>query len=115
MNAVLHPGVVMTSYLCLAMYLLGCILVICEWLPTKFQSRVLYLDVSSFKYCSSTECNHLMHVQTLLSIFVCLCWSFTAQPTTRSCRGSQLIAALFQGRIRPSKRLTSTKPGHPRQ
>ena len=45
--------------------------------------------------------------------FVCLCWSFTAQSTTRSCRAGQLIVALFLGR--PSKRLTSAKRGRPRQ
>ena len=45
----------------------------------------------------------------------CLCWSFTAQSTTRSCRAGQLIVALFLGRLRPSKRLTSTKRGRPRQ
>ena len=47
--------------------------------------------------------------------FLCLSWSFTAQSTTRSCRAGQLIVALFLGRLRPSKRLTSTKPGRPRQ
>ena len=44
-----------------------------------------------------------------LALFVCLCWSFTAQSTTRSCRAGQLIVAQFLGRLRPSKRLTSTK------
>ena len=29
-------------------------------------------------------------------VFVCLCWGFTAQSTTRSCRASQLIVVLFQ-------------------
>ena len=48
-------------------------------------------------------------------IIVCLCWSFTAQSTTRSCRAGQLKVALFLGRLRPSKRLTSTKRGRPRQ
>ena len=33
---------------------------------------------------------------------VCLCWSFTAQSTTRSCRAGQLTLALFLGRLRPS-------------
>ena len=42
-------------------------------------------------------------------LFVCLCWSFTAQSTTRSCRAGQLIVALFLGRLRPSKRLNSIK------
>ena len=42
-----------------------------------------------------------------------LCWSFTAQSTTRSRRTCQLIVALFLGRLRPSKRLTSTKRGRP--
>ena len=28
-------------------------------------------------------------------VFVCLCWSFTAQSTTRSCRSGQLIVTLF--------------------
>ena len=45
----------------------------------------------------------------------CLCWGFTAQSTTRSCRAGQLIVVLFFGRLRPSKRLTSTKRGRPRQ
>ena len=48
-------------------------------------------------------------------IMVCLCWSFTVQSTVRSCRAGQLIVALFLGRLRPSKRLTSTKRGRPRQ
>ena len=48
-------------------------------------------------------------------LFVCLCWGFTAQSKTRLCRAGQLIVALFLGRLRPSKRLTSTKRGRPRQ
>ena len=40
--------------------------------------------------------------------FVCV-GSFTAQSTTRSCRARQLIVALFLGRLRSSKWLTSTK------
>ena len=48
-------------------------------------------------------------------LFVCLCWNFTAQSTTRSCRAGQLIVTLFLGRLRPSKRLTGTKRGRPRQ
>ena len=51
----------------------------------------------------------------LFCLFVQVCWSFTAQSTTRSCRAGQLIVALFLGRLRPSKRLTSTKRGRPRQ
>ena len=47
--------------------------------------------------------------------FVCLCWSFTAQSTMRSCRAGQLTVTLFLGRLRPSKRLTGTKQGRPRQ
>ena len=47
--------------------------------------------------------------------FVCLRWSFMALPTTRSCRASQLIVALFLDRLRSSKRLTGTKRGRPRQ
>ena len=39
---------------------------------------------------------------------LCLCWSFTTQSATRSCRAGQLIVALFLGRLRSSKRLTST-------
>ena len=35
-------------------------------------------------------------------LFVCLCWDFTAQATTRSCWAGQLIVALFLGRLRPS-------------
>ena len=31
------------------------------------------------------------------------------------CRADQLIVVLFLGRLRPSKRLTSTKRGRPRQ
>ena len=31
--------------------------------------------------------------------FVCLCWSFTAQSTMRSCRAGKLIVALFLGRF----------------
>ena len=50
-----------------------------------------------------------------LSSFVCLCWNFMAQSTTRSCRAGQLIVALFLGRLRPSKRLSRTKRGRPRQ
>ena len=45
-------------------------------------------------------------------MFVCLCWSFTAQSTMRSCRAGQLIVVLFLGRLsrlRPSKQLTNTK------
>ena len=41
-------------------------------------------------------------------LFVCLCLGFMAQSTTRLCRASQLIVVLFLGRLRPSKRLTST-------
>ena len=48
-------------------------------------------------------------------LFVCLCLGFTAQSTTRSCRASQLIVVLFLGRLRPSKRLASTKRGRPWQ
>ena len=48
-------------------------------------------------------------------MFVCLCWGFTAQSTTRSCRAGHLIVVLFLGRLRPSKRVTSTKQGRPRQ
>ena len=33
--------------------------------------------------------------------FVCLCWGFTAQSTTRSCRAGQLIVALFLSKLRP--------------
>ena len=47
--------------------------------------------------------------------FCILYWSFTAQSITRSCRAGQLIVALFLGRLRPSKRLTTTKRGRPRQ
>ena len=46
---------------------------------------------------------------------ICLCWGFTAQSTIRSCQASQLIVVLFLGRLRPSKQLTSTKRGRPRQ
>ena len=46
--------------------------------------------------------------------FVCV-GVFTAQSTTRPCRAGQLIVALFLGRLRPSKRLNSTKRGRPRQ
>ena len=48
-------------------------------------------------------------------LYVCLCWDFTAQSTTRSCRAGQLIVVPYLGRLRPSKRLTSTKRGRPRQ
>ena len=44
-----------------------------------------------------------------------LCWGFTAQSTTMSCRAGQLIVVLFLGRLRPSKQLTSTKRGRPWQ
>ena len=37
-----------------------------------------------------------------------------AKSKTRLCRTGQLIVALFLGRLRPSKRLTSTKRGRPR-
>ena len=47
--------------------------------------------------------------------YVCLCWGFTAQSTMRSSRAGQLIVVLFLGWLRPSKRLTSTKRGRPRQ
>ena len=50
-----------------------------------------------------------------INVCVGLCWSFIAQSATRSCRAGQLIVALFLGRLRPSKRLTSTKRGRPRQ
>ena len=46
--------------------------------------------------------------------FVCA-GIFTAQSTRRSCQASQLIVALFLGRLRSSKRLTSTKQGRPWQ
>ena len=49
------------------------------------------------------------------TVFVCLCWSFIAQSTMRSRRASLLIVALFLGRLRPSKQLTSTKQGRPWQ
>ena len=48
-------------------------------------------------------------VEKFGTIMFCLCWSFTAQSTTRSCRAGQLIMALFLGRLRPFKRLTSSK------
>ena len=51
----------------------------------------------------------------LFSFCFCLCWSFTAESTTRSCRAGQLIVALFLGRLNPSKQLTSTKRGRPQQ
>ena len=38
-----------------------------------------------------------------------------AQSTMRSCQAGQLIVVLFVGRLRPSKPLTSTKQGRPRQ
>ena len=44
-----------------------------------------------------------------------LCWGFTAQSTMKSCRAGQFIVVLFLDRLRPSKRLTSTKRGYPRQ
>ena len=47
-------------------------------------------------------------------LFVCV-GSLMAQSTTRSCRASQLIVALFLGKLRPSKRLISTKQGCSRQ
>ena len=50
----------------------------------------------------------------LIVNFVCVV-SFTAQSTTRSCQAGQLIVALFLGRLRPSKRLTSNKRGRLRQ
>ena len=55
--------------------------------------------------------------RVILYLFVFLCWGFTAQSTTRSCRAGQLIVVLFLGRLRPSKRLisTCTKRGRPRQ
>ena len=34
--------------------------------------------------------------------FFFLCWDFTAQSTTRSCRAGQLIVVLFLGRLRLS-------------
>ena len=53
-------------------------------------------------------------MQYMYSYMFCLCWGFTAQSTTRSCQAGQLIVVLFLGRLRPSKRLTSTKRGRPR-
>ena len=47
--------------------------------------------------------------------FVCFGWGFMAQSTMRSCPTGQLKVVLFLGRLRPSKRLTSTKRGRPRQ
>ena len=47
--------------------------------------------------------------------FVCLCWGFTVQSTTRSCRAGQLIVVLFLGRLSLPKWFTSTKRGRPRQ
>ena len=54
----------------------------------------------------------------ILCVCVCVCvrvGGFTAESTTRSCRAGQLIVALYLGRLRPSKRLTSTNRGRPRQ
>ena len=47
--------------------------------------------------------------------FICLCRGFMTKSTIRSCRAGQLVVVLFLGRLRPSKRLTSTKRGRPRQ
>ena len=74
--------------------------------------------------CATTSAQYNVYVishknsrKRLFSVFlfVCLCWSFTAQSTRRSCRAGQLIVALFLGRLRPYKQLTSTKQGRPRQ
>ena len=39
-----------------------------------------------------------IYTMTLYVVF-CLCWGFTAQSTTRSCRAGQLIVVLFLGRL----------------
>ena len=73
--------------------------------------RVFYLGrVKQGKYHT-----HVFYTIPNPNYLFCLCWGFTAQSTTRSCRAGQLIVALFLGRLRPSKRLTSTKRGRPRQ
>ena len=62
------------------------------------------------------KCYWIVYIYKLVCfVLVCLCWSLTAQSTTRSCRASQLIVALFLGRLRPSKRLTSNKRRRPRR
>ena len=74
---------------------------------------VLFVNKFSFSICklSGVQRATIAH----LSPNVCLCWGFTAQSITRSCRASRLIVVLFLGRLRPSKRLTNTKRGRPRQ
>ena len=57
----------------------------------------------------TSMCEQLLHIHLF-----CV-GSFTAQSTTRSCRAGKFILALFLGRLRPFKRLTSTKRGRPRQ
>ena len=63
-------------------------------------------------YTISSTCEPSAQVSFFVFLFVL---GFTAQSTTRSYRAGQVIVALFQGRLRPSKRLTSTKRGRPRQ
>ena len=66
----------------------------------------LAMDVKGCLICNCGTCKLPQRYE--LEYFVCLCWSFTAQSTTRSCRANQLIVALLLGRLRPSKRLTRT-------
>ena len=63
--------------------------------PQNKQTKQKHLDMS-------------VQIFRIITAFM-ICWSFTAQSTTRSCRAGQLIVALFLGRLRPSKR------GRPRQ
>ena len=81
---------------------------------TKFwcQGHFIHLLQVSKKCLWSPILYNFFH--DLIYSFV-LCWGFTVQSTTRSCRAGQLIAVLFPGRLRSSKRLTSTKWGCPRQ
>ena len=51
--------------------------------------RLFYIYTNMFQHCAS-----------VLYLLFCLCWSFTAQSTTRSRRAGQLIVALFLGRLR---------------
>ena len=73
------------------------------------------LCISIYLFLTQLCINYIHYIFFFFNLIVCLCWSFTAQSTTRSCRTGQLIMALFLAKLRPFKRLTSTKPGRPLQ
>ena len=86
----------------------------------EFKSVLIIITSPKRTYTAGTKFNIILYFVLLAALnlkgviivyvkFGNFCVSFMAQSTTRSCRAGQLIVALFLGRLRPSKPLTSTK------